>query len=48
MSLRFALFAVAILVGGALLVLVGGFGAILLLTNRQCGASGYLCEAPGK
>jgi hypothetical protein len=46
MSLRSALFAVAVLVGGAVLILVGGVGAILFLTNRQCGASGYLCEAP--
>jgi hypothetical protein len=46
MSLRSALFAAAVLVGGAVLILVGGFGAILFLTNRQCDASGYLCEAP--
>ena len=46
LSLRSALFAAAVLVGGAVLILVGGFGAILFLTNRQCDASGYLCEAP--
>jgi hypothetical protein len=27
-------------------MLLGGFGAILLLTNHQCGASGYFCQAP--
>jgi hypothetical protein len=46
MSFRSALFALAILVGGGVLILVGGFGAILFLTDHQCGASGYLCEAP--
>jgi hypothetical protein len=46
MSIRSALFAVGILAAGAVLILVGGFGAILLLTGRQCGTSGYLCEPP--
>jgi hypothetical protein len=44
MSIRSALFAVGILAVGVVLILVGGFGAILLLTGRQCGTSGYLCE----
>ena len=46
MSIRSALFAVGVLAVGAVLILVGGFGAILLLTGRQCGTSGYLCEPP--
>jgi hypothetical protein len=46
MSIRSALFAVGVLASGAVLILVGGFGAILLLTGRQCGPSGYLCEPP--
>jgi hypothetical protein len=46
MSIRSALFAVGILAAGAVLILVDGFGAILSLTGRQCGTSGYLCEPP--
>ena len=45
MSLRSVFFAVGVLVAGTVLVLIGGFGAMLLLTG-QCGASGYLCQAP--
>ena len=45
MSIRSALFAVGVLAAGAVLILVGGFGAILLLTGRQCG-TGYPCEPP--
>ena len=46
MSIRSALFAVGVLAAGAVLILVGCFGAILLLTGRQCGTSGVLCELP--
>jgi uncharacterized membrane protein len=42
MSIRSALFILGILVGGAVLVAVGGFGAIMLLTGQQCGGSSYL------
>jgi hypothetical protein len=44
MSVRHALFILGILVGGAELVAVGGFGAIMLLTAPQCGGSSYLCN----
>jgi hypothetical protein len=43
MSVRSALFTVGILVGGAILIIVGGFGAIMLLTAPQCDGSSYLC-----
>jgi hypothetical protein len=44
MSIRSALLILGILVGGAVLVAVGGFGAIMLLTAPQCGGSSYLCN----
>jgi hypothetical protein len=44
MSIRSALFTVGILVGGAVLIIIGGFGAIMLLTATQCGGSSYLCN----
>jgi len=40
MSLRFVLFAVGILLTGAVVAFVGGAGAIL---DQRCGAS-YLCD----
>jgi hypothetical protein len=43
-SIRSALFILGILVGGAALIAVGGFGAIMLLTGQQCGGSSYLCN----
>jgi hypothetical protein len=45
MSRRFLLVAACILLAG-LLVFLGGAGAIELIVNDRCGASGYLCEAP--
>jgi hypothetical protein len=45
MRLRSALFSFAVCLAGAVLLLAGCFCAILLLTDRQCGTSGYLCEA---
>jgi hypothetical protein len=44
MSIRPALFVLGILVGGAVLIAVGGFGGIMLLTAPQCGGSSYLCH----
>ena len=44
MSIRSALFILGILVGGAVLVAVGGFSAIMLLTAPQCSGSSYLCN----
>ena len=46
MSIRSALFAIGVLAVGSVLILIGGFAAILLLTGRQCGTSDYLCEPP--
>jgi hypothetical protein len=44
MSIRSALLVLGILIGGAVLVAVGGFGAIMLLTAPQCSGDGYLCN----
>jgi hypothetical protein len=35
-----------ILVGGVILIALGGFGAVVLLTSGQCGSSTYLCDLP--
>jgi hypothetical protein len=46
MNLRIVFFVVGILLGAAVLLFAGGLGEVELLTDRQCGASGYLCDPP--
>jgi hypothetical protein len=45
MSIRSALLVLGILIGGAVLVAVGVFGTIILLTAPQCSGAGYLCDS---
>jgi hypothetical protein len=45
-SLRFVLVVVGIFLAAAVLLFVGGFAEVELLTDRQCGATGYLCNPP--
>jgi hypothetical protein len=42
MSLRI----VGLFLAAAVLLFVGGFAEVELLTDRQCGATGYLCNPP--
>jgi hypothetical protein len=44
MSIRSALFILGILVGGAVLFVIGAFATIMLLTGQQCDGSSYLCN----
>jgi hypothetical protein len=46
MNLRMLLFAVGIVLLGTILLFASGFGEVELLVDGQCGATGYLCEAP--
>jgi hypothetical protein len=40
------LFAIGIVLAATILLFVGGFAETELLMDGQCGANGYLCEAP--
>jgi hypothetical protein len=44
MSIRSALFILGILVGGAVLFVIGAFATIMMLTAPRCGGSSYLCD----
>jgi hypothetical protein len=46
MNLRIVLFALGILLAATVLLFAGGLAEVELLTDRQCGASDYLCDPP--
>jgi hypothetical protein len=46
MNLRIVFFALGILLAAAALLIASGVAEVEVLTDRQCGASGYLCDPP--